>query len=201
MNGRPSAEELAEAGQDFLKIYAELVYGLRNRMAAGNYAESLTLIAECFGKTGHDDIAQYIRRLALALWDLDYGIGDPLLDFKKDKVTSDPSIVHNGRMWVALGYECLLKAGLSHSKVAKEIARHSSLNPLLRGKNASLKTSPKSWHDQLMINEVKNTSVQRSFRWVYKALELDGNLPPERCNQLAQQCLNRASEVAEKLAV
>lgn len=189
-------EDVAHANR-LLKTEAELnklALGLRVHIEAAknDYAEPLTLIAEFFAAHGDFDIANYIVRLAMALYDLRDGIKDPSLEIKKDRSTQDPTIVQNGRMWVAVAYECLRKMGKSHTDAAKEIARHSALKSLLRGKHASLTTSAKSWHDQFMDNEISNKGVQSSFKSVYKALSLDGNLSPEVCQQRARECLERA---------
>src|SRR5262245_4932030 len=167
-----SDEDLAHVHQ-LLKIKAELnelVAGLRAHMAAkSDYAEPMALIAEFLGKVGHLDLASYLVRHAVALFDLRYGITDPSLDLKKDRSWQDATIRMRGRQWVSLAYDCFRTAGMSHPQVSKAIKKHPDLKKLLRGKNASLETSPKSWHDQFMDKQITNSAAQQGFNCTYRA--------------------------------
>ena len=197
-----SDDDLAHANQ-LLKIEAELnelIEGLRvHRRAKSSYAEPLALIAGFFAKVGHPDVAHYLARHGFALFDRDAGIKDPSLDLKGDRSTQDPTEVVRGRMWVALAYECLRKAKVSHPKVAGEIIKHSDLKPLLRGKNASLKTSPKSWHDQFMDKKITNRGVQNAFNLQYQNLCLNTDLPRAECLTVAHNCLLMATDIARRI--
>jgi hypothetical protein len=197
-----SDNDLAYANR-LLKIEAELnelIEGLRaHRRAKSSYAESLALIAEFFGKVGHPDVAHYLARHGFALFDRDVGIKDPSLDLKGDRRTQDSTVVMKGRMWVALAYECFRKATMSHPEVAGEIIKHSDLKPLLRGKNASLQTSPKSWHDQFMYKKITNRGVQNAFNLHYRNLCLDTDLPRAECLGIARNCLVMAEGIARSI--
>ncbi len=142
----------------------------------------------------------YIGRLVNAFYDRDYGIEDPIFVLKKSRRTQDPTVKVHGRMWVALAYECLRKAGKSHPTIGEEIAKHSHLKTLLRGKNASLKTSPKSWHDEFMYKEITNSSIQYAFKQMYQNLKLGDNLQSNKYLELSLFCLWRASQIARSVS-
>jgi hypothetical protein len=136
-------------------------------------------------------------RLAIALCAHRSGIPDPLLAVKGKRSTKDSIATMSGRMWVALAYECLRRQGLPHRDIAREIAKHSALMPLLRGKNASLKTSPKSWYDQF-TTEKDIGPIRTSWFVMYSMLGLSGDdWPPERCRETARICLSRATAIAK----
>jgi hypothetical protein len=127
-----SIEELARQGPEDIN---ELAEGLRAHMGDGSdYAQSLHLIAEFFAKRGDFDIAKHIGRIALAFYDRAAGISDPIFN-RHEKKKEDPTEKWRGRMWAALGFECLLKTKMSQPKAAKYIAtKYPVLKRLLRGK-------------------------------------------------------------------
>jgi hypothetical protein len=119
---RPKAEDVVQAGIEALTELNVLAHNLRNQISRENDAEeSLHLIAKFFARCGYLDIAQHLGRIALAFYDRSEGISDPLLS-RREKNKEDSTQKWRGRMWAALGYECLHQA--KQSKPAEYTERH-----------------------------------------------------------------------------
>ena len=125
---------------------------------------------------------------------------------RREKNKEDSTQKWRGRMWVALGYECLHQA--KQSKPAEYIERHyPQLRQLLRG-NRALLTSLRGWHHAFMTGRAPGSQdsrvkgkppegALRSFGNIYrKELKLDENLGEQEYRQLAKACLSKAAEIA-----
>jgi hypothetical protein len=193
----PPVEELVQVGKA-LKELIELAEGLRFHMAeTSDYGQSLALIAEFFANIGYQDIAQYIGRLGLALLDRDRGINDEILTRRGKKLKRDPTQKWRGRMWAALGYECLLKSGMTQPAADRHIdMKYRRLKPLLRGRG-NLKTSVRAWHLGFMNQDkMVPQELHRSFRELYAMARLSENLPKDEYRQRGRNFLHKAIEIA-----
>jgi hypothetical protein len=199
-------EEARQAAVSFLVgLTRELVLKLQavvrsDASLRAKYIDTLALVGQYLAKidAGYD-VAKHVTDLAIALSDLDDGIVDPALD-PGTKVKGDPSRVWRGRMWAALGMECLLKSGLTREKATQQaVARWPGLNCLLHGSGSGLRSSLLSWRDRFMNGEIRNSSARMAFKSVYGTLGLV-DLVPEACDQRAQVCFSRAMHFADDLS-
>jgi hypothetical protein len=197
----PSIEELTvQVSREALEAINELAQGLRFHMTeTGDHAQSLSLIAEFFAKAEYFDIAEYIGRIALAFYDHADGIKDPIFS-RHEKNKGDPTQKWRGRMWAALGFECLLKTKMSQPKAADHIVRkYPELRRLLRG-NRQLNTSLRGWHVEFTTNGLTPPRAQlKAFAQTYKRLGLGSQLAKAEYQQRAKDCLSMAKTIAARL--
>ena len=195
-----STEQQLIVGRKALEAINELAEGLRFHMEeTGDYAQSIVLIAEFFGKAEYFDIAEYIGRIALAFYDRADGISDPIFH-RHEKNKADPAEKWRGRMWAALGFECLLKTKMTQPKAADHVIRkYPKLRSLLRGRR-KLGTSLRGWHVEFVTNgKTPPRSHLKAFGRVYKELGLDGQLTKAEYQQRAKDCLFIANRIAVRL--
>jgi hypothetical protein len=198
-------ETLRAATNHVMDVTGELVRSLRGVAGSDDdlrwkYGETLWLVGQYLEKIGAGhDVAGHVVQLAIALCDLEVGIVDPALD-PGTKVKGDPSRTWQGRMWVALGMECLLKSRLTREQAAQQaVARWPRLSRLIHGSGSNLPSSLLSWHDRFLNGEIKNRSVRKAFKKLYGVLGV-ADLAPKECNERARICFHRAIHFADDLS-
>jgi hypothetical protein len=198
----PSDEDTAQAGLEALAAIVDLLHGLRAHIKAkSDYAQSLHLIAEFLAKVDKDhDVAEHVGRIAMAFYDRADGINDPILARRaSDKNKRDPTQKWRGRMWAALGFECLLKAKMSQRKAVEYVRqKYPSVELLLRGKRNLTYSLPR-WHVQFMTDASPPAGLKSSLRVLYDGYGLGGDLPQAEYNRLAKSFLTKAAEIAESV--
>jgi hypothetical protein len=174
----PSAEDWVQAGKA-LEAIVNLLHGLRAHIKAkSDPAETLHLIAEFFASVEAPDVAEHVGRIAMAFYDRADGIDDPLLERPKKSKRNATQVVR-GRMWTALGFECLQKMDMSKPKAVEHVERsYPAVKRFLKRKGANLAVSLPKWHNDFM-NQTSPQGHWKSFRTIYDMLELNNN-PPGR---------------------
>ena len=167
--------------------------------AKSDPAQALTLIAEFFTNLGAQDVAQYVGRIAVAFYDRAEGVQDPIFSRSK-KSKDDPTVKWRGRMWAALGFECLLRLKMSRPAAANHVARkYPKLSGLLRGER-NIKTSLVGWYDEFMTKGKTPPAVHlKSFARTYAELKLGDGLSKEEYQHYAKDCFSTAVQIAESI--
>jgi len=142
-----------------------------------------------------NEVAESFNRLAVMLCDLEFGIVDPLLApvAIAGAHKYHPTLAWQIRMWVALGLECLEKAGIKGASAIQEIRARWPKVLQLAGKPGS---TFRAWHYSFMLGG--NPSLQKDFQRMYRELDINAPKAPEEHLKSARICFRRVMDLLDK---